>query len=106
MKALIIKDLAAAKQLDASDMSAIHGGSNFNFGNNNFAAGGGFASPSIVVAPVTQVDATSIVRTDLLQNFGGLQAVGAVCSHTPGAGIYVRRPTIRSSVRGLAIPCR
>jgi hypothetical protein len=34
MKALMIKDLAAAKQLDASDMSAIHGGSNFNFGNN------------------------------------------------------------------------
>ncbi|MDB5757449.1 MAG: hypothetical protein JWM30_738 [Burkholderia sp.] len=76
MKALMIKDLASAKQLDASDMSAIHGGSNFNFGNSNFAAGGGFASPSIVVAPVTQVDATSVVRNDLLQNFGGLQAVG------------------------------
>ena len=37
MKALMIKDLAAAKQLDASDMSAIHGGSNFNLGNTNFA---------------------------------------------------------------------
>ena len=73
MKALMIKDLAAAKQLDASDMSAIHGGSNFNFGNMNFAKSGGFASPAIVVAPVTQVDATSSVRSDLLQNLGGLQ---------------------------------
>lgn len=46
-------------------MSAIHGGSKFNFGNTNFAQGGGFARPSIVVAPVTQVDATSSVRNDL-----------------------------------------
>ena len=76
MNALMIKDLAAAKQLDAFDMSAIHGGSNFNFGNSNFAAGSGFASPSIVAAPVTQVDATSSIRNDLLQNFGGLQGVG------------------------------
>jgi hypothetical protein len=76
MKALMIKDLAASKQLDASDMSAIQGGSNFNLGNSNFAQGGSFASPSIVVAPVTQVDATSSIRNDLLQNFGGLQVVG------------------------------
>jgi hypothetical protein len=73
MKALMIKDLAASKQLDASDMSAIHGGSNFNLGNLNFAKSGGFASPAIVVAPVTQVDATSSVRSDVLQNLGGLQ---------------------------------
>jgi hypothetical protein len=73
MKALMIKDLASAKQLDASDMSAIHGGSNFNIGNANFAKSGGFASPAIVVAPVTQVDATSSVRSDVLQNLGGLQ---------------------------------
>ena len=73
MKALMIKDLAAAKQLGASDMSAIHGGSNLNLGNNNFAYSSGFASPSIVVAPVTQVDATSSVRNDVLQNFGGFQ---------------------------------
>ena len=76
MKALMIKDLAASKQLDASDMSAIHGGSNVNAFNSNFAAGGGFASPSIVVAPVTQVDASSKTTNELLQNFGGLQAVG------------------------------
>ena len=73
MKALMIKDLPAAKQLGASDMSAIHGGSNFNLGNNNLAYSSGFASPSIVVAPVTQVDATSSVRNDVLQNLGGLQ---------------------------------
>ena len=73
MKTLLIKDLAVSKQLDASDMSAIQGGSNFNLGNTNFAKSGGFASPSIVVAPVTQVDATSTVRSNLLQNLGGLQ---------------------------------
>jgi hypothetical protein len=76
MKALMIKDLAVAKQLDASDMSAIHGGSNLNLGNVNFAKSGGFASPSIIVAPVTQVDATSTVRNDVLQNLGGLQIAG------------------------------
>jgi hypothetical protein len=75
MKALMIKDLASAKQLDASDMSAIHGGMNVNAFNNNFAAGGGFASPSIVVAPVTQVDASSKTTNELLQNFGGFQLV-------------------------------
>jgi hypothetical protein len=73
MKALMIKDLAAAKQLGASDMSAIRGGSNVNALNSNYAFAGGFASPSIIVAPVTQVDATSSVRSDLLQNLGGLQ---------------------------------
>jgi hypothetical protein len=74
MKALMIKDLAAAKQLGASDMSAIYGGGNVNGGNDNFAFGG-FASPSIVVAPVTQVDATSSVRSDVLENLAGLQIV-------------------------------
>ena len=76
MKALMIKDLAAAKQLGASEMSAVRGGHNLNFGNSNFAEGGGFASPSIIVAPVTQVDATSTIRNDLMQNFGGLQIAG------------------------------
>ena len=71
--ALTIKDLAANKELGASEMSAIHGGSNFNFGNFNGASGGGFASPAIVVAPVTQVDATSRIDNTLLQNFGGFQ---------------------------------
>lgn len=73
MKALMIKDLAVTKQLGADEMSAVRGGSNYNVGNHNLAYSGGFASPAIVVAPVTQVDATSSVRSDLLQNLGGLQ---------------------------------
>ena len=74
MKAsLTIKDLSANKELGEREMSAVRGGSNFNFGNLNLASGGGFASPAIVVAPVTQVDATSTVHTVNLQNFGGFQ---------------------------------
>jgi hypothetical protein len=73
MKALMIKDLAAAKQLGSDEMSAVRGGSNYNVGNVNYAKGSGFASPAIVVAPVTQVDATSHTRNTVLQNFGGLQ---------------------------------
>ena len=76
MKALTIKDLPASRQLDASGMSAIQGGGNFSFGNLNMAKSSGFASPSIIVAPVTQVDATSTVRNDVLQNLGGLQIAG------------------------------
>jgi hypothetical protein len=70
---LTIKDLAANKELGAKEMSAVHGGSNYNFGNQNVAFSGGFASPAIVVAPVTQVDATSTVHNTSLQNFGGFQ---------------------------------
>ncbi len=74
MKAsLTIKDLSANKELGAREMSTVRGGSNFNFGNLNVAKSGGFASPAIVVAPVTQVDATSTVHTTSLQNFGGFQ---------------------------------
>ena len=75
MKALMIKDLAVTKQLGAEEMSAVHGGSNYNVGNANYARSGGFASPAIVVAGVTQVDATSTTNNALLQNLGGLQAV-------------------------------
>ncbi len=70
---LTIKDLSASKELGAREMSTVHGGSNFNFGNLNLASAGGFASPAIVVAPVTQVDATSTVHNTSLQNFGGFQ---------------------------------
>nr|WP_318230615.1 hypothetical protein [Paraburkholderia terrae]MDW3663998.1 hypothetical protein [Paraburkholderia terrae] len=52
-------------------LSAVRGGSNFNFGNVNAAFGGGFASPAIVVAPVIQTDTKIDIPT--LQNFGGLQ---------------------------------
>ena len=70
---LNIKDLAASKQLGAIEMSTVRGGSNYNALNQNVAFSGGFASPAIVVAPVTQVDATSKTDNALLQNFGGIQ---------------------------------
>ena len=70
---MTIKDLATSKQLGASDMSAVRGGSNYNAGNQNLAYSGGFASPAAVIAPVTQVDATSKTDNVLLQNFGGIQ---------------------------------
>ena len=73
MKALMIKDLAASKQLGSDEMSAVRGGSNYNIGNLNVAHSGGFASPSAVIAPVTQVDATSHTASNVLQNFGGEQ---------------------------------
>jgi len=73
---LTIKDLASTKELGASEMSAVRGGSNVNFGNHNVAVAGGFASPSAIIAPVTQVDASSSTTNNLLQNFGGLQMVG------------------------------
>ena len=73
---LTIKDLASTKQLGAAEMSAVHGGSNVNAFNTNFAAGGGFGSSATVIAPVTQVDASSSTPRNLLQNFGGFQLVG------------------------------
>ena len=76
MKALMIRDLAASKQLGADEMSAVRGGSNFNVGNVNVAKSGGFASGSTVIAPVTQVDATSHTTSNVLQNFGGEQFAG------------------------------
>jgi len=57
-------------------MSAVHGGSNYNVGNVNYAKSGGFASPSAVIAPVTQVDVTSNTTNNVLQNLGGEQFVG------------------------------
>jgi hypothetical protein len=76
MKALMIKDLAASKQLGSDEMSAVRGGSNYNVGNVNFAKSGGFASAAAVIAPVTQVDVTSHTTSNVLQNFGGEQFAG------------------------------
>lgn len=73
---LTIKDLASTKQLRASEMSAVRGGSNINAFNSNFAVAGGFGSPAAVVASVTQVDASSSTTSNVLQNFGGFQLVG------------------------------
>ena len=77
MTSLMIKDLAHSEELSAKALSAVRGGSNYNFGNVNAAYGGGFASPAIVVAPVTQVDTYTKVDIPTIQNFGGLQIVKA-----------------------------
>ncbi|SOE68315.1 hypothetical protein SAMN05446635_3271 [Burkholderia sp. OK233] len=77
MTSLTIKDLAHAEELSAKALSAVRGGSNYNLGNFNAAYGGGFASPAIVVAPVTQVDTYTKVDIPTIQNFGGLQFVKA-----------------------------
>jgi hypothetical protein len=73
MSKLIIKDLSHSAHLSVEALSAVRGGSNYNVGNINAALGGGFASPAIVVAPVTQTDTK--VKIPTIQDFGGLQAV-------------------------------
>ncbi|MEM5390110.1 hypothetical protein VSR68_42395 [Paraburkholderia phymatum] len=73
MASLTIKDLSHNAELSAKALSEVRGGSNYNVGNVNAAFGGGFASPAVVVAPVTQTDTK--VQIPTIQNFGGLQAV-------------------------------
>ncbi|BFG75623.1 hypothetical protein PTKU46_36560 [Paraburkholderia terrae] len=73
MSSLTIKDLSHNEELSVKALASVRGGSNYNVGNVNAAFGGGFASPAIVVAPVTQTDTKVVIPT--IQNFGGLQAV-------------------------------
>ncbi|MBN3763636.1 hypothetical protein [Burkholderia sp. Ac-20365] len=73
MSSLTIKDLSHNAELSVETLASVRGGSNYNVGNANAAFGGGFASPAIVVAPVTQTDTKVVIPT--IQNFGGLQAV-------------------------------
>ena len=73
MATLTIKDLSHNEELSVEALASVRGGSNYNAGNVNAAFGGGFASPAIVVAPVTQTDTKVVIPT--IQNFGGLQAV-------------------------------
>ncbi|MFP3647852.1 hypothetical protein, partial [Paraburkholderia sp. SIMBA_054] len=68
-----IKDLSHNEELSVEALASVRGGSNYNVGNVNAAFGGGFASPGVVVAPVTQTDTKVVIPT--IQNFGGLQAV-------------------------------
>ena len=75
MASLAIQDLAHAEDLSAKALAKVRGGVNYNVGNLNAAFGGGFASPAIVVAPVTQTDTTTNVEIPNIQNFGGLQLV-------------------------------
>jgi hypothetical protein len=73
MSNLMIKDLAHSEELSSKALSAVRGGLNVNAFNLNAASGGGFASPAVVVAPVTQTDTTTKVEIPTIQNFGGLQ---------------------------------
>ncbi|SOE84688.1 hypothetical protein SAMN05446935_5135 [Burkholderia sp. YR290] len=73
MSSLTIKDLSHNEELSVEALASVRGGSNYNVGNVNAAFGGGFASPAIMVAPVTQTDTKVVIPT--IQNFGGLQAV-------------------------------
>ena len=73
MATLTIKDLSHNEELSVQALASVRGGSNYNAYNTNAAFGGGFASPAIVVAPVTQTDTKVVIPT--IQNFGGLQAV-------------------------------
>ncbi|SKC85938.1 hypothetical protein SAMN05446935_5134 [Burkholderia sp. YR290] len=73
MTSLTIKDLSHNEELSVEALASVRGGSNYNVGNVNAAFGGGFASPAIVVAPVTQTDTKVVIPT--IQNFGGLQGV-------------------------------
>lgn len=73
MTSLTIKDISHNESLSTKELSEVRGGSNFNAFNTNAAFGGGFASPAIVVAPVTQTDTKVDIPT--IQNFGGLQFV-------------------------------
>ncbi|AUT72555.1 hypothetical protein [Paraburkholderia hospita] len=73
MTSLTIKDLSHNEELSVEALASVRGGSNYNVGNVNAAFGGGFASPGVVVAPVTQTDTKVVIPT--IQNFGGLQAV-------------------------------
>jgi hypothetical protein len=71
MSNLNIKDISHAEELSVEELSAVRGGSNVNAGNINAAIGGGFASPGIVVAPVTQTETKVDIPT--VMNFGGVQ---------------------------------
>lgn len=73
MSSLTIKDLAHSEELSADALCAVRGGSNYNVGNINAASGGGFGSPAMVVAPVTQNDTSTKVIMPTIANFGGLQ---------------------------------
>jgi len=73
MATLTIKDLSHNADLSIDALSTVRGGSNYNVGNANYAAGGGFGSAGVVIAPVNQTDTKVSIPT--IANFGGLQAV-------------------------------
>ena len=67
---LKINDLSVTKELDREELAAVRGGSSFsNSGTNVAAALGGYgiggAATAVVVAPVTQVDASQHIDTSV-----------------------------------------
>jgi predicted transcriptional regulator len=77
---LKIDNLAASKDLDRAEMTAIAGGSIFqnNGINSNFNSGFLFASPQTNVAPVIQVDASQHTDVDLTNVTKSLTSVGSL----------------------------
>ena len=78
MSALLIGDLSRAHELSRKEMASVSGGSLFsNMGVNDIGMGSGFsfASPNIITAPVTQVDASTHLDltsvTNSVSNLGG-----------------------------------
>jgi hypothetical protein len=70
MKSLTIKDLEMSKELNAEDLAAVRGGSNYGYQGGQFVAGGSLlslGSPVVAVnAPnMTQKDIHPVTRTDL-----------------------------------------
>jgi hypothetical protein len=61
MKSLTIKDLEMSKELNADDLAAVRGGSNFGFQGGQYVAGGSLLS---LGSPVTAVNAPSMKQTD------------------------------------------
>jgi len=80
---LTIANLPVEQDLDAAKMRAVRGGSVFlNAGVNAIQNGAGlsFASPNIITAPVTQVDASTHTNVDLKSISNSLTNVGGIVS--------------------------
>jgi hypothetical protein len=78
---LTIQNLPLEQDLDRAKMGAVRGGSVFlNSGINAITGGSGvsFASPNTIVAPVTQVDASTRTNVDLKSMTNSLNNVGGI----------------------------
>ena len=78
---LIIQNLPLEQDLDRAKMGAVRGGSLFlNSAVNAISGGGGvmFASPNTIVAPVTQVDASTRTDVDMKSVMNSINNVGGV----------------------------
>ncbi len=78
---LTIQNLPLEQDLDHAKMGAVRGGSVFvNSGINAITGGSGvsFASPNTIVAPVTQVDASTRTDVDLKSMTNTLNNVGGI----------------------------